>query len=61
MTEAWKTAEWGMRALQGGFGHLRVPLTVDVDALLLLLYVVTHAYNLQTRCVGLNDILGCLL
>jgi len=27
-----QTAEWGMWALHGGFGHLRVPLTVDADA-----------------------------
>ena len=27
-----QTAEWGMQAFQGGFGHLRVPLTVDADA-----------------------------
>ena len=52
----WQTAEWGMRALQGGFGHLRAPLTVDADARLILLHVVTCAYNLQTRCVGLNKI-----
>src|SRR5882672_1139809 len=51
-----QTAEWGMRALQGGFGHLRVPLTVDADSRLLLLHVVTRAYNLRTRCVGLNEI-----
>jgi len=51
-----QTAEWGMWDLQGWIGCLRVPLTIDYDTQLLLLHVVTCAYNMQTRCVGLKEI-----
>ncbi|KAF8519072.1 hypothetical protein JB92DRAFT_2828572 [Gautieria morchelliformis] len=49
-------AEWGMRALQGGFGRLRVPLTVHPKRRLLLLHVVVRTYNVHIRCIGLNQI-----
>ena len=41
-----QTAEWGMHALQGAFGQLRVPLNVDADRQFLLLRVVVWAHNL---------------
>ena len=41
-----QTAEWGMRALQGAFGRLRVPLDVDPGCCFLLLKVIARAHNL---------------
>ncbi|KAF8581562.1 hypothetical protein K439DRAFT_1654032 [Ramaria rubella] len=40
-----QTTEWGMQALQGGFGQC-----------LWLLHVVTHAFNLRVRRVGISQI-----
>ena len=51
-----QTAEWGMRALQGAFGRLRVPLDVDADHRFLLLRVIVWAHNLRTTRVGINQI-----
>jgi DDE superfamily endonuclease len=51
-----QTAEWGMRALQGGFGRLHVPLSVYAEARFWLLCVITRAFNLRVRMVGINQI-----
>ncbi|KAF8578723.1 hypothetical protein K439DRAFT_1648714 [Ramaria rubella] len=51
-----QTAEWGMRSLQGGFGWLCVPLHVDANQCLRLLRVVTRAFNLRVRRVGISQI-----
>jgi hypothetical protein len=51
-----QTAEWGMRALQGGFGRLRVPLSVNAEARFRLLRVISRAFNLRVRMVGINQI-----
>ena len=48
-----QTAEWGMRALQGAFGQLRVPLDVDPGCRFLLLKVIAQAHNLL---VDFNEI-----
>jgi DDE superfamily endonuclease len=51
-----QTAEWGMRVLQGGFGRLHVPLHVDPAQHMKLLRVITRAFNLRARRVGINQI-----
>ncbi|KAE9383641.1 hypothetical protein BT96DRAFT_1027124 [Gymnopus androsaceus JB14] len=52
-----QTAEWGMRALQGAFGRLRVPLPInDPRGRLLLLEIIARLFNVWTVCVGINQI-----
>ncbi|KAJ7325461.1 hypothetical protein DFH08DRAFT_817138 [Mycena albidolilacea] len=52
-----QTAEWGMRALQGSFGRLRLPLDIgDTDARGNLLEICVRLHNLRTRRVGHNQI-----
>ncbi len=52
-----QTAEWGMRALQGSFGRLRVPLDIahKEDRANLLEVCVRH-HNLRCEEVGINQI-----
>jgi len=45
-----------MRALQGAFGRLRVPLDVDAVHFFLLLRVVVQDHDLRTTRVGINQI-----
>lgn len=52
-----QTAEWGMWTLQGSFGRLRVPLSINHNELRGdLLEVVARLYNLRARRVGYNQI-----
>lgn len=52
-----QTAEWGMRSLQGSFGRLRVPLTINYNShRAYILETITRLHNLRTRCVGINQI-----
>lgn len=52
-----QTAEWGMRAIQGVFGRLRIPLEAnDDDARANLLEVCMRLANLRTSRVGINQI-----
>jgi len=51
-----QTAKWGMHALRGAFGWLRVPLDVVGACHFLLLRVVVQAHNLRTTRVGINQI-----
>ena len=52
-----QTAEWGMRAIQGSFGRLRIPLDIsDKDARADLLEVCVRLHNLRTQRVGHNQI-----
>lgn len=52
-----QTAEWGMHALQGSFGRLRVPLPINYhDVRADILEVITRLHNLRTRTVGHNQI-----
>lgn len=52
-----QTAEWGMRALQGSFGRLRVPLPIGYKELRGdILETVARLHNLRTRCVEVNQI-----
>lgn len=52
-----QTAEWGMRAIQGSFGCLRVPLPINyTKARGDLLETVVRLYNLRSRTIGYNQI-----
>lgn len=52
-----QTAEWGMRAIQGSFGRLRIPLPVQYNEVRGdLLECVARLFNLRTSLVGYNQI-----
>ncbi|OJT03821.1 hypothetical protein TRAPUB_12304, partial [Trametes pubescens] len=52
-----QTAEWGMRQLRAGFGHLRIPLDVnDPVCCSDLLEVCVRSSNLRAELVGINEI-----
>ncbi|KAI0054335.1 hypothetical protein BV25DRAFT_1817190, partial [Artomyces pyxidatus] len=52
-----QTAEWGMRALQGSFGRLRIPLEINhVERCGNLLETCLRLHNLRTITVGINQI-----
>lgn len=52
-----QTAEWGMRALQGSFGRLRVPLEINQPQKRAnLLEVCVRLHNLRAQRVGINQI-----
>ncbi|KIY48681.1 hypothetical protein FISHEDRAFT_42869 [Fistulina hepatica ATCC 64428] len=52
-----QTAEWGMRAIQGSFGRLRVPLPIkDSSRRGNILEVCLRLHQLRTRKVGINQI-----
>lgn len=52
-----QSAEWGMRALQGCFGRLRVPLEIScAEERAHLLETCMRLHNLRTQVVGINQI-----
>lgn len=52
-----QTAEWGMRALQGSFGRLRVPLPISSShARTRLLETCCRLTNIRARMVGISQI-----
>jgi hypothetical protein len=52
-----QAAEWGMGALQGSFGRLRVPLQINhANQHGDLLETIMRLFNLQTRRVSYNQI-----
>ncbi len=52
-----QAAEWGMRTLQGSFGHLRLPLSIGDDkARARLLKICVCLHNVRTTLVGINQI-----
>ncbi|KAI0308625.1 hypothetical protein OF83DRAFT_206224 [Amylostereum chailletii] len=52
-----QTAEWGMRALQGSFGRLRVPLKIDDDnGRADLIELCARLSNIRALCVGVSEI-----
>ena len=54
-----QSAEWGMRALEGGFGRLRVPLPIgDTQFRQDLLEICIRLHNVRVRCVGINETLN---
>lgn len=52
-----QAAEWGMRAIQGSFGLLRIPLDINHAARRGdLLEVIMRLYQIRARRVGINQI-----
>ena len=51
-----QAAEWGMRALQGTWGRLQVPLPANSQDRMLILELIARMHNFRTRRVGLNQI-----
>jgi DDE superfamily endonuclease len=52
-----QTAEWGMRALQGSFGRLRVPLEINhTEQRASLIETCVRLHNLRAQMVGINQI-----
>lgn len=51
-----QSAEWGVRAIKGPFGRLKLPLSPDALKRERLLRICVHLFNLRTRLVGLNQI-----
>ncbi len=51
-----QSAEWGVRAIKGPFGRLKVALPADARARYRILACCAHLYNFRTRFVGLNQI-----
>ena len=52
-----QTAEWGMRALQGSFGRLRVPLEINhTEQHAGLIETCVRLHNLRAERVGINQI-----
>lgn len=52
-----QTAEWGMRAIQGSFGRLRVPLNIDGNAKRgNLIETCLRLHNTRAEKVGINQI-----
>lgn len=51
-----QSAEWGVRAIKGTFGRLKVPLSADSSKRKRLLRICVHLFNFRTRYVGLNQI-----
>ncbi|KAG2048889.1 hypothetical protein BDR06DRAFT_984583 [Suillus hirtellus] len=52
-----QTAEWGMRAIQGAFGRLHMPLDItNQEAHSNLIEICLRLHNLHAVCVGINQI-----
>jgi hypothetical protein len=52
-----QAAEWGMRALQGSFGRLQLPLPAENQGQRAdLIEICIRLYNLRVRTVGINQI-----
>ncbi|RPA77984.1 hypothetical protein BJ508DRAFT_203240 [Ascobolus immersus RN42] len=57
LVSARQAAEWGMHALQGPFGRLKIPMSSNDDEFRgLVLDICCRLHNLRTRCVGVNQI-----
>ncbi|CUA71478.1 Cytoplasmic dynein 2 heavy chain 1 [Rhizoctonia solani] len=57
ITSARQPAEWGMRALQGAYGRLRMPLDINNPiGRRVLLETCFRLHNLRTRLIGINQI-----
>lgn len=57
ITSARQAVEWGMRALQGCFARLRLPLDVnDPAGRMRLLETCLRLHNVRTRMIGINQI-----
>ncbi|CEP19132.1 hypothetical protein [Parasitella parasitica] len=56
ITKHRQAAEWGMRAIQSGFGRLQLKLPADKAKRGQILFVVWRLHNFRTRLVGINQI-----
>lgn len=57
ITSARQAVEWGMRAIQGAFGRLRMPLDInDPVGRRTLIETCLRLHNLRTRRIGNNQI-----
>ncbi|KAG9087331.1 hypothetical protein FRC07_012847 [Ceratobasidium sp. 392] len=57
ITSARQAVEWGMRAIQGSFGRLRMPLDAnDHKARATLIEVCFRLHNIRATCIGINQI-----
>ncbi|EUC60429.1 DDE family endonuclease, partial [Rhizoctonia solani AG-3 Rhs1AP] len=57
ITLARQPAEWGMRALQGAYGRLRMPLDINNPiGRRVLLETCLRLHNLRTQLIGINQI-----
>ncbi|KDN44640.1 hypothetical protein RSAG8_05405, partial [Rhizoctonia solani AG-8 WAC10335] len=57
ITSARQAAEWGMRALQGSFARLRMPLDINDSAgRKVLIETCIRLHNLRTRRIAINQI-----
>lgn len=57
LTSYRQSVEWGMRAFQGSFGRLRVPLNIqDNHGRARLLEICIRLNNLRANCVGISQI-----
>ncbi|CAE7160568.1 unnamed protein product [Rhizoctonia solani] len=57
ITSARQPAEWGMRALQGAYGRLRMPLDINNPiGRRVLIETCLRLHNLRTRLIGINQI-----
>jgi hypothetical protein len=57
ITSARQPAEWGMRALQGAYGRLQMPLDINNPVgRRVLLDTCFRLHNLRTRLIGINQI-----
>ncbi|KAI8637294.1 hypothetical protein BD408DRAFT_424814 [Parasitella parasitica] len=56
ITKHRQAAEWGMRAIQSGFGRLSLPLSEDKATRAQLLHIIWRLHNFRTRLVGINQI-----
>lgn len=58
VTSARQAAEWGMRSIQGSFGRLRLPLSVNQSSRFRLLSLCFRLHQVRVRRVGINQILS---
>ena len=57
LTSYRQSVEWGMRAFQGSFGRLRVPLNIqDNHGRACLLKICIHLNNLLANCIRISQI-----
>ena len=51
-----QSAEWGVRAVEGPFKRITVPLPANSYKRYQLLRICVHMYNFRVRFVGLNQL-----
>jgi hypothetical protein len=56
ITNARQAVEWGMRSIQGAFGRLRLPLSINPKSRQRILIICFRLHQLRVRRVGINQI-----